>query len=384
MIKKLMAVTLSIVVAATLFAGCSKKNDKEITISDPKTKEEALELANQIKDAVDNGTDFDELMNKYSEDTGLSQCPDGYLFTYGSMVAEFEKASFDLDLNDISDVVTTTYGYHIIKRIPVDEKYYDDNTIEVVSAYNGEDKLKEYREELEKNISAEMDNAVVDLSPELDTLLPSNMADFKPDYILKIDDVTITPEEFFFFYYSNIAITQKEIDYFDQNPEDAKKLITDTVDQIKEYKAISKYAKKNNYSLTEDELNSFNTNLSSYITYYYGSEDYFSEMLKSSYTDLDTFKSYQKAFYLKEKIYNEEYGTKLPDGVTKQDVIDYLNDKDKSKYVLVKHILILFPEEAATDTTTAETTSSENSDSASDSGTTTETTVETTETTKAE
>ena len=62
------------------------------------------------------GTDFAVLAKQYSEDPG-SKDNGGELpaFSRGQMVPEFEAAAFSLTNNQVSDVVTTTYGYHIIK-----------------------------------------------------------------------------------------------------------------------------------------------------------------------------------------------------------------------------------------------------------------------------
>lgn len=78
-------------------------------------KKEATKLLGKIK----NGADFDSLMNELSEDPGLVQYPQGYTFTYGEMVEEFEKAAFALKVGEISDIIETSYGYHIIKREPL-------------------------------------------------------------------------------------------------------------------------------------------------------------------------------------------------------------------------------------------------------------------------
>lgn len=61
------------------------------------------------------GEKFETLMKEYNEDPGEDL--GGYTFGRGVMVPEFEEAAFALDYNEISDVVESEYGYHIIKRI---------------------------------------------------------------------------------------------------------------------------------------------------------------------------------------------------------------------------------------------------------------------------
>lgn len=63
---------------------------------------------------------FDELMNTYSEDTGLATNPDGYIFEPGQMVASFEEGTKALSADyGLSAVVESDYGYHIILRQPI-------------------------------------------------------------------------------------------------------------------------------------------------------------------------------------------------------------------------------------------------------------------------
>ena len=63
---------------------------------------------------------FDQLTAEYTEDTGYAAYPEGYIFGEGEMVAEFENAVKALDENyGLSEVVESSYGYHIILRIPV-------------------------------------------------------------------------------------------------------------------------------------------------------------------------------------------------------------------------------------------------------------------------
>ena len=62
-------------------------------------------LADDVLKRARAGEDFAKLAKQYSEDP----------FPRGQMLPEFEAAAFSLGTNQISDIVTTTYGYHIIK-----------------------------------------------------------------------------------------------------------------------------------------------------------------------------------------------------------------------------------------------------------------------------
>ena len=92
-------------------------------------KQEALiyDLKAKLDAAADPNTLFDSLMNEYSEDTGLSAYPDGYVSYPGQMVAEFEQTAMALNVGEISDVVKSLYGYHIIMRTPLNPDEYREN-----------------------------------------------------------------------------------------------------------------------------------------------------------------------------------------------------------------------------------------------------------------
>ena len=85
----------------------------------------ALEGDNAALDAR-----FTEIMNEKSEDTGLLMFPDGYVFGTGEMVAEFEAAAFAMEPYALSEIVETSYGYHILLKLPMDTS--------VVVEYDGE------------------------------------------------------------------------------------------------------------------------------------------------------------------------------------------------------------------------------------------------------
>ena len=62
---------------------------------------------------------FDALMAE-ADDPGMTTFPDGYTFTENQMVQEFEDGTRALGEYELSDIVETSYGYHIILRLPLD------------------------------------------------------------------------------------------------------------------------------------------------------------------------------------------------------------------------------------------------------------------------
>ena len=76
----------------------------------------AHEILAQLEAAEDVEALFAELGDAYSEDPGRAYYPDGYVFGEGEMVAEFENAAKLLVPGNISGVVESPYGYHILLR----------------------------------------------------------------------------------------------------------------------------------------------------------------------------------------------------------------------------------------------------------------------------
>ena len=62
---------------------------------------------------------FDSLMQEKSEDTGLAAYPDGYCFTSVEMASEFSEATAALEPGQMSGIVESSFGYHIILREPI-------------------------------------------------------------------------------------------------------------------------------------------------------------------------------------------------------------------------------------------------------------------------
>lgn len=84
-----------------------------------KAKEIAAELQ-AITDREELLARFAELKQELDEDSGKVSNPDGYLFTSGQMVEEFENGTLALEPYQVSDPILSTYGYHVILRLPVE------------------------------------------------------------------------------------------------------------------------------------------------------------------------------------------------------------------------------------------------------------------------
>lgn len=80
-------------------------------------RRQAENILAQLNESDDPLTRFDELMNEFSEDPGLAYYPDGYLFEGPSMVEAFTNGVKALQENEISGIVESEFGYHILLRL---------------------------------------------------------------------------------------------------------------------------------------------------------------------------------------------------------------------------------------------------------------------------
>ncbi|MFQ6033238.1 MAG: peptidylprolyl isomerase, partial [Candidatus Bipolaricaulia bacterium] len=99
-----------------------------------------------IKKKLDEGADFSELAKQYSEDEATaSKGGDLGWFQRGQMVKEFEDAAFALKKGEVSDIIRTKYGFHIIKledRRPAST--FDDVKEKVRQAYINDQKQTKF------------------------------------------------------------------------------------------------------------------------------------------------------------------------------------------------------------------------------------------------
>ena len=83
--------------------------------ADAATKKKAKATIDTVLKKAKAGEDFGKLAQQYSQDGSAAQGGDLNFFPKGQMVPEFSNVAFALKKDQISDVVTTQFGYHIIK-----------------------------------------------------------------------------------------------------------------------------------------------------------------------------------------------------------------------------------------------------------------------------
>lgn len=124
------------------------------------------ELANEIKDKLDNGEDFAELATEHSTDPG-SAAEGGNLgvVPVGEFVPEFEDAAYTLDVDVISDPIQSDHGYHIIRvtdKRDISEEIgsLEDNKTAIISTIRSN---KIAPTEAQAKLTELIDNANVDI-----------------------------------------------------------------------------------------------------------------------------------------------------------------------------------------------------------------------------
>jgi NIMA-interacting peptidyl-prolyl cis-trans isomerase 1 len=91
----------------------AKRAPKSVT----RTKIEAKARAQEVVSKVRAGTAFEDVVKTYSDDQGsVDRMGSLGKFHKGDMDPAFSTAAFALKLGEVSDVVETPFGFHIIKR----------------------------------------------------------------------------------------------------------------------------------------------------------------------------------------------------------------------------------------------------------------------------
>jgi peptidyl-prolyl cis-trans isomerase D len=126
--------------------------------------QEILDRANKVLDLAHKGNDFAELARKYSEDSTASKGGDLGYFKSDDMVKPFADAAFSLKKGEISDLVRTRFGIHIIKVEDIKEE-----SIQPLAQVK-EAVLKSLQEERGREIALQRAESFIDLSRALDDL----------------------------------------------------------------------------------------------------------------------------------------------------------------------------------------------------------------------
>lgn len=145
-----------------------------IMIDDETDDAAAKAKAEEVLEKAQGGENFDELIAEYGEDPGMSSNPDGYVFTDGTMVQEFQDGVDSLKPGEFT-MVKTTYGYHVIERLDLEETpdYFEDAYASVSDELEEkmedglfEDQLKKWAEEynIETKVNDDIVNEIINIA----------------------------------------------------------------------------------------------------------------------------------------------------------------------------------------------------------------------------
>jgi parvulin-like peptidyl-prolyl isomerase len=113
-------ISASHILLMTVDPATGEKLDDAAVEEKAATARRLAEELQAIKDPQELLERFRQLKEEYCEDTGKTVYPAGYTFTHRTMVTEFEDACNALEPYEVSDPVQSSYGYHIIMRLPPD------------------------------------------------------------------------------------------------------------------------------------------------------------------------------------------------------------------------------------------------------------------------
>ncbi len=127
-----------------LISSMDENNEK---LSDDKLTEKkasAENLLKELKGISDKAAlekRLDEMISEYGNDPGTEFFKDGYTFIPGSgtMNADFENAVTKLGDYELSEIVETNFGYHIILRLPLSSSAVIDSNNKTLSYYAAQD-----------------------------------------------------------------------------------------------------------------------------------------------------------------------------------------------------------------------------------------------------
>ena len=146
-----------------------------------------------LKEAKKPDADFPALAEKYVKEPFEVKHEDLGFFERGKMVRPFEEAAFALSPDEVSDVVETGFGYHIIKvedKKPSKTKSLEEVKDEIAKKLKEEEakvKARQEADDIQYTIMSEEDlQAAVDVNPDLDLKVEETGLFAKNEFIPKI------------------------------------------------------------------------------------------------------------------------------------------------------------------------------------------------------
>lgn len=158
-----------------------KRKISHILVED---KEEAELLLNQLNDGI---IDFETTAKEKSICPSAEKNGDLGYISRGQMVPEFEEASFSLEAGNLSDIVKTEFGYHIIKCYDIQEE-------KQLSLEEAGDNIKSILTSQKQN--ERIDELIAQLREEADIVIlydfTSELQDKEEDKEISGDEITET------------------------------------------------------------------------------------------------------------------------------------------------------------------------------------------------
>ena len=137
--------------------------------ADEKTKAEALAKINAINDRIKKGEDFATVAKEVSDCPSKAQGGDLGYFSKEQMVPAFSEEAFKLKPGEVSGVVETKFGYHLIKS-------EDKKAASTIPYDEVKDKIKQYLEQEKGKVALSELMAELRKTAKIETLLPMDKA----------------------------------------------------------------------------------------------------------------------------------------------------------------------------------------------------------------
>jgi len=152
-------------------AQSEQQESPDTAASDQTAQQQARQKANELLEKIKQGADFAELAREHSDDPGSAE-KGGDLGWFGrrGMVKEFADAAFALQPGEVSDVIESPFGFHIIKvedkriELPDDFEENKQRYISQQQSYQEQEAWNEYKRNLKQQANIDIQD------PELQAL----------------------------------------------------------------------------------------------------------------------------------------------------------------------------------------------------------------------